>query len=247
MTAAEYWQDVVWQELGYVDDAASLYDRIKGREEFRRIGSAESFIRLLQEQMKGVVIKNGLISPNLPLGTLWHATNTSNLPGILDTGLRPQKGKQSDYAGLTIVEGPEGYVDLPCTFFAQHPDYAVFKRGIRGSSDGPLALLEINWHKLRARGYKIFPAHPDGYPVNLLSPREDLENAIERGEHGKLEIACYETIGPEPEVITGVYVDERATIGYNPEFRVVAVKPITGDFRSWRGWNRAVVEASYSR
>ena len=284
MAAAETrdWQDVAWEELGYGATLEFLYNNIKGREEFGavRIKNKDDFAHLLEEQMEGkLLIKNGLVRPNLPRGKLWHATNASNLPSILDTGLKPQRGEQSSYAGLTMVEAPEGYVDLPCTFFAQHPCYAVFKRGIRGGSEkptgrflgglfpslrkflaprknisgdgseGPLALLEIDWHELRARGYKIFPAYPDGYPVSRLSPREDLENAIERGENGKLEIGIYEPIMPEPEVITGVYVDGRATMGYNtefPEFRVVKVKPITGDFQSWRRWNRAVVEASYS-
>lgn len=275
-TKTRDWQDVVWEELDYADDAASLYGRIKGREEFISFPEGvNSFVSSVKEYMQGtIVIESGLIRPNLPRGKLWHATNASKLPGILGEGLKPQKGY--DHAGLTVLEGPDGYVNLPCIFLAQHPGYAVFKRGIRGmpeksngrflrrlpprlrkfwtpqknisgDSEGPLALLEIDSHELRARRYKLFPAYPDSYPVSSLSPREDLENAIERGEHGKLEIGVYRTIKPEPEIITGVYVDERATMRHNPEFRIVKVKPITSGPQSWRGWNRAVVEASYSR
>lgn len=247
------WQDVVWERVDYVDTVASLYQRIKGSEEFSSVPDVNNFVRLLQEQMAGkLVIENGLVMPNLPRGKLWHVTNADRLPSILEKGLEPQAEDQYEPAGLKPVnlestdlmhEGE--YTSLPCLFFAMHPNYAVFKKGRRGTSEEILTLLEIDWPVLKSRGYKLFPVYPsDGYPINRLSPIPDLENALEKGIHGNLEFGCYETLQPDPLVITGIFVDRRATRTQYPRFRVVEVdttKGLSAD-ASGKGWNRAVVE-----
>ncbi|GKS82976.1 hypothetical protein AVMA1855_02510 [Acidovorax sp. SUPP1855] len=109
---------------------------------------------------------------------IYHLTSLKNMASILDSGLLPRSRLDSfvDVADPEIIESRKGLRlerHVPFHFFAKNPFDGRVQR------DHPkkrFALIAVQRHVARTRGWKIIPRHPlAGGEIELLDYNDGME------------------------------------------------------------------------
>jgi len=227
----EDWKDVIWRQLdsypGNIDaKVEALFFFTKGMTPIKQAGidSPEKLEQYIKDEMEGVSVENGSLRVNLPPNSLWHATDTPNLPSILTYGLEPSTGdKDNDYIRSQIEPGKEYEFAPPTVFMALHPTYAAYWKGI---SDYPLSLLEVK------PSNRTHPVDNHGFTL------KDRKLIRQKLGSGTLQMGSYDLI--DPDDIKNVYVDARSQIDL---LTINDPRIILVDSAMSAGlWNRVVAE-----